>query len=79
MITALPLQQFKVAVTLGVFKDMDVIHCEADGAIAITWDDKTVTPYAMLAGDDRIITEAYSVEVTSGSFTLAEDTDEIRL
>jgi len=70
--TVLELQKGKVGVTSGVTTGNQVVHCEVDGSITITWDDDTTTLYNMSTGSDRNIrdNQMKTVEVTTGTFTI---------
>ena len=67
----LSLQQGTINLGAGVYPAGSVIHCELDGSITLTWNDGTTTVYAMVAGMDRGIYDAKTVEITSGTFTMA--------
>ena len=77
MLTLLRLQEGKVNVTAGNFAANQVVHCEADGDITISWAEprKTVTTtYSMIAGDDRLIGgDVEFFKIDTGTFTICDN------
>lgn len=68
-IQATPLVKGQIDVTSGVFTNISVLTCTADGSIKITWADDTTYTKAFIEGMDRTVI-CKSVEVLSGTFDL---------
>lgn len=70
-VQAMPLIKGRIDLIAGVFTNTQLIHCNTDGDIIITWEDDTTTTKSMTAGSDRTLAGAKSVTVSTGSFDLA--------
>lgn len=53
----------------GVFRNVMVVHCRADGSITVTFDDGTTEAVAMVAGEDRTL-GGLDIDITAGTFDL---------
>ena len=73
----LALQKGLVNLGAGTYTAESIIHCESDGDFTLTWNDATpnvpatTTSYSMIAGEDRGIYDADTIEITAGTFTMA--------
>ena len=71
MVTVLPLQKDRIFITSGTIACPCIAHCEVDGDIKIKWADNSTVTYAMTAGEDRLIEDAKSVSIETGTHTVA--------
>ena len=68
----LSLQQGLINLGAGTYQAESIIHCESDtGDLVLTWEDGSTTSYSMVRGEDRAIYDVITVEIVSGTFTMA--------
>jgi hypothetical protein len=76
-VQAFPLRKGLVNISTGIVTDPltslrpQLAHCVEDGLLTSTWSDASTAVVAFVAGDDFSMTEAVTVEVTSGAFHFA--------
>ena len=76
-VQAFPLRKGLVNISTGIVTDPltslrpQLAHCVEDGSLTSTWSDASTAVVAFVAGDDFSMTEAVTVEVTSGAFHFA--------
>ena len=72
--SALPLIKGQNKVTTGTFKP-EVVHCDADGDLTVTWLDATTSTESFVAGEDRDTKgRVTSVAIVSGTFSFGSRT-----
>ena len=72
-----PLRQGLIDISSGTVTDPTngkrplIAHCVVSGSLTLTWTDTSSTVVGFISGDDFSISEAESVDVTSGTFHFA--------
>ena len=73
----LSLQKGLINLGVGTYHAESIIHCEEDGQLALSFKNKTpgisdtIVTYDMIKGEDRGIYDVDTVEIVSGTFSMA--------